>query len=81
MTTFTSSLPDDLLQQLADYADRIGVAKNKIIERALRVYLDEMKRAEFAQSYQRASQDVDILMVAEEGMAEYIRQIDSEDKE
>lgn len=81
MATFTSSLPDDLLQQLADYADRIGVAKNKIIERALRVYLDEMKRAEFAQSYQRASQDVDILMVAEEGMAEYIRQIDSEDKE
>lgn len=81
MATFTSSLPDDLLQQLADYADKIGVAKNKIIEKALRVYLDEIKRAEYAHSYRRASQDADILMVAEEGMAEYIRQIDSEDKE
>jgi len=80
MTTFTSSLPDDLLQQLADYADRIGVAKNKIIEKALRVYLDQMNRAEYAKSYRRASRDADILMVAEEGMAEYFRQIDSEDK-
>lgn len=81
MATFTSSLPDDLLQQLADYADRIGVAKNKIIEKALRVYLDEMKRAEYAKSFRRASQEEDVLMIAEEGMAEYIRQIDSEDKE
>jgi len=80
MATFTSSLPDDLLQQLADYADRIGVAKNKIIEKALRVYLDQITRAEYAQSYRRASRDADILSVAEEGVAEYFRQIDSEDQ-
>jgi|GEM_PF-96965 len=79
MTTFTSSLPDDLLQQLADYADKIGVAKNKIIEKALRVYLDQMNRAEYAKSYRKASQDADIMIVAEEGMAEYFRQINSED--
>ncbi len=80
MAIFTSSLPDDLLRQLADYADQIGVAKNKIIEKALRVYLDEMARAEYAKSYRRASQDSDIMMVAEEGMVEYFRQMDSEDK-
>ena len=80
MTTFTSSLPDDLLVQLAEYADRIGVAKNKIIEKALRVYLDQMARAEYAKSYRRAGQDADIMMVAEEGMVEYFRQIDSEDE-
>ena len=80
MATFTSSLPDDLLQQLADYADRIGVAKNKIIEKALRVYLDQITRAEYAQSYRRAGQDSDILRVAEEGVVEYFHQIESEDK-
>ena len=79
MTTFTSSLPDDLLQQLADYADRIGVAKNKIIEKALRVYLDQIARAEYANSYRRAAQDSDILMVAEEGMAEYLTKLDKEE--
>ncbi len=80
MTTFTSSLPDDLLQQLADYADKIGVAKNKIIEKALRIYLDQMNRAEYAKSYRKAGQDADIMMVAEEGMEAYIRQIESEEK-
>lgn len=79
MATFTSSLPDDLLQQLADYADRIGVAKNKIIEKALRVYLDQMARAEYAKSYRRASQDTDIMRVAEEGMAFYLKQIEEEE--
>lgn len=81
MATFTSSLPDDLLQQLAEYADRIGVAKNKIIEKALRVYLDQMVRAEYAKSYQRASLDSDIMKVAEEGMADYYRQLNQSDKE
>ncbi len=80
MTTFTSSLPDDLLQQLADYADKIGVAKNKIIEKALRIYLDQMNRAEYAKSYRKAGQDADIMMVAQEGMEAYIRQIESEEK-
>ncbi|MFA7686807.1 MAG: ribbon-helix-helix domain-containing protein [Moheibacter sp.] len=80
MATFTSSLPDDLLQQLAEYADRIGVAKNKIIEKALRVYLDQITRTEYAQSYRRASQDADVLMIAEEGVVEYFRQINSEDE-
>lgn len=79
MATFTSSLPDDLLQQLADYADRIGVAKNKIIEKALRVYLDQIARAEYANSYRRAAQDSDIMMVAEEGMAEYLTKLDQEE--
>lgn len=79
MTTFTSSLPDDLLQQLAEYADRIGVAKNKIIEKALRLYLDQMTRAEYAKSYRQANQDSDILEVAEEGMVYYQKQIEQEE--
>src|SRR5690606_11149311 len=79
MATFTSSLPDDLLRQLAEYADRIGVAKNKIIEKALRVYLDQMTRAEYAKSYRRANQDSDIMMVAEEGMTYYLKQIEEEE--
>lgn len=79
MATFTSSLPDDLLEKLADYADRIGVAKNKIIEKALTVYLDQMTRAEYAKSYRQAGQDKEIMMVAEEGMAYYLKQIQDEE--
>ncbi|MCH8545887.1 MAG: CopG family transcriptional regulator [Cryomorphaceae bacterium] len=80
MTTFTSSLPDDVLKMLADKAKSLSVPKNKIIERALRIYLDQLNRAEYVQSYKQMTGDVDLLKVAEEGMEEYIKQLDHEER-
>ena len=78
MATFTSTLPDDLLQRLADYAKKLSLPKNKLMENALNLYLDHLKRAEYIKSYQQAAQDEDILMVAEEGMDSYLKQIENE---
>lgn len=78
MATFTSTLPDDLLQRLADYAKKLSLPKNKLMENALNLYLDHLKRAEYAKSYRQASQDEDILMLAEEGMGDYLKQIENE---
>jgi len=36
MTTFTSSLPDELLKRLNEKAEKLAVPKNKIIEKALK---------------------------------------------
>ncbi|PZX59590.1 ribbon-helix-helix protein [Algoriphagus ratkowskyi] len=76
MATFTSTLPDDLLQRLADYAKKLSLPKNKLMENALNLYLDHLKRAEYVKSYRQAAQDDDILMVAEEGMGDYLKQIE-----
>jgi len=78
MATFTSTLPDDLLQRLADYAKKLSLPKNKLIENALNLYLDHLKRAEYVKSYRTAADDEDILMVAEEGMDSYLKQINDE---
>lgn len=78
MATFTSTLPDDLLQRLADYAKKLSLPKNKLIENALNLYLDHLKRAEYVKSYRAAANDQDILMVAEEGMDTYLKQIEDE---
>jgi predicted transcriptional regulator len=78
MATFTSTLPDDLLQRLADYAKKLSLPKNKLMENALNLYLDHLKRAEYVKSYKQAAQDEDILMVAEEGMGDYLKQIEDE---
>ncbi len=78
MATFTSSLPDDLLQRLGDYAKKLALPKNKLIENALILYLDHLKRAEYVKSYRQAAQDEDILTVAEEGMSDYLKQIEDE---
>jgi hypothetical protein len=78
MATFTSTLPDDLLKRLADYAQKLSLPKNKLMENALILYLEHLKRAEYVKSYRTAAEDKDILLVAEEGMGDYLKQIEDE---
>jgi predicted transcriptional regulator len=78
MTTFTSTLPDDLLQKLAEKAQQLKVPKNKLMESALRLYLDHLTRAEYIRSYKQMNEDVDLMKVAEEGMDDYLRQLDAQ---
>lgn len=78
MSTFTSSLPDDLLQLLADKAKELSVPKNTLIEKALRIYLEQLNRAAYVKSYKQMASDSDTMLVAEEGMADYLTQLDEE---
>lgn len=80
MTTFTSSLPQHLLQLLEEKAKELGLPKNKLIEKALSIYLDQLNKAAYAQSYRRISEDEDIINIAEEGMEEYLSQLKEEDE-
>jgi len=76
MTTFTSSLPDEVLEMLRKQSVKLSLPKNKIIERALRIYLDQLNRAEYVKSYKEAAKDVDIMSIAEEGMEDYLKQLE-----
>ena len=77
MATFTSALPDDLLKQLSEKASKLSVPKNKLIEKALRLYLEHLEKAEYIKSYSEAKSDKDILAMAEEGLADYLKQLES----
>ena len=79
MTTFTSTLPDNILQLLHETAKKLAVPKNKLIEKALTIYLDQLNKAEYIKSYKEMADDRDVQMIAEEGMAEYLTQLNSED--
>lgn len=76
MSTFTSTLPDDLLQALSEKAHELSLPKNKIIEKALRIYLDQLNRAAYLKSYKQMAEDTDVQNLAEEGMADYLQQIE-----
>jgi len=76
MTTFTSSLPDDLLNQLSKKAKELNIPKNKLIEKALSIYLDQLNRAAYVKSYKKMAEDTDLLDIAEEGMTDYLQEID-----
>ena len=78
MSTFTSSLPEDLLQALALKAKELSVPKNTLIERALRIYLEQLNRAAYLKSYKQMASDTDLQLLAEEGMADYFTQLEEE---
>ena len=74
MSTFTSTLPVELLAQLAESAQKLSLPKNKLIEKALRIYLNQLTRVEFISSYKQMDNDANILDMAEEGMVDYLKQ-------
>ena len=76
MATFTSTLPDDLLKLLSEKANNLSIPKNKLIETALRLYLEHLEKAEYIKSYKQAGKDKDILLIAEDGMNDYLRQLE-----
>lgn len=75
MTTFTSSLPKELLAKLDRTAKHLSVPKNRLIEKALSIYLDQITRAEYAKSFRMATEDENLLDMAEEGMEDYLKQL------
>ncbi|MGN6648224.1 MAG: CopG family transcriptional regulator [Cytophaga sp.] len=76
MTTFTSTLPDDLMLLLNEKASELSIPKNKLIEKALRIYLDQLNKASYIKSFKKMSEDKDVLSIAEEGMSDYLTQIE-----
>lgn len=75
MATFTSTLPDELLNRLSEAAGRLAMPKNRLLENALRIYLDQLKKAEYVKSYTQMGSDADIIALVEEGMSEYYIQL------
>jgi len=79
MTTVTSTLPDSLLQLLDKKAKELAMPKNKIIEKALSIYLEHLNKADYIRSFKKMAKDENVLIIAEEGMEEYLTQINDED--
>ena len=76
MTTLKTTLPYDVLNMLRRQAEKLSVPKNRIIEKALRIYIDQLNRAEYVKSYKEAAKDADIMSIAEEGMEDYLKQME-----
>lgn len=80
MATFTSTLPELLWAELNQKATELGVPKNKLLEKALRLYLDHLTKASYQRSYKKMAVDTDLLTIAEEGMEDYLKQLRKEDE-
>jgi len=77
-TVFTSSIKNSLMKKLRDYSHKYKMPKNRIIERALNNYFEELKRAEYVESFKRAKNDPEMLELAEAGLGDFLEMIDKE---
>ncbi|MDO9254185.1 MAG: ribbon-helix-helix domain-containing protein [Bacteroidales bacterium] len=75
---FTSSLPKELIELLDLYAGKFRLPKNRIIEQALVAYFEKLKKAEYAHSFRRAASDEEQVLIAEEGLEDYLKIISEE---
>jgi len=75
MATYTSTLPDKLLNELAKASKDLKMPKNKIIEKAVEIYLEQLDKAAYKKSFKRAAKDEDMIAMAEEGMADYFQML------
>ncbi len=73
MTTLTISLPDELLEKLSEKALKLDLPKDKIIEIALRIYLNQLDIVENRTLEENAG-----LKIAEEGMKDYLKQLEDD---
>lgn len=75
-TTYSSTLPFELMEQVNEYARKLNIPKNQLIERSIRHYLRKIKQAEYIQSFQRAAKDEEQMELAEAGLEEFLEQVE-----
>ena len=74
-TTYTSTLPNMVMEEVVEYAKKKNISKNKVIEIALKKLLDEEIRNELIESFKKIADDPDIMEMAEWGMDDYAEQL------
>lgn len=80
MTTYTSTLPEEIIQKLNHLASEIKVPKNIIITKALEKYLYELERQIYISSFKKIAGDKELLDMAEIGMGDYLQELKNLEK-
>lgn len=75
MVTFTSSLPNKTIDQLAELSKKLGVPKNQLINEALTGYFHEIERRQYEASFERVALDDEMIEMAELGLEDYVDQL------
>ncbi len=78
--TYTSSLPSIVMEELQEYANRNNQKKNKIIEEAITVFLNEKRKKEYADSFKKMKNDPEQKFLAEAGLGDFLKMIEDYEK-
>lgn len=72
---YTSSFPLELKEDLETYAVGHKISKKKVIEKALKKFLMEERKKEYAESFKKANKDPEMKSMADWGLKDYLKQL------
>ena len=78
--TYTSTLPNIVMEEVTEYAKRKRISKNKVIEIALKKLLEEEIKNDLRESFKKIADDPGMAEMAEWGMGDYAKQLKKFDK-
>lgn len=78
--TYTSTLPDAVMEGIVEYAKKKKISKNKVIEIAVKKLLEEDIKNELQRTFTLASNDKELLEMAEWGLGDYLEQLKEMEK-
>jgi ribosomal protein L10 len=73
--TYTSTLPNMVMEEVVEYAKKKKISKNKVIEIALKKLLDEEIRDDLKRTFILAANDKEMIEMAEWGLGDYLEQL------
>jgi hypothetical protein len=79
--TYTSTLPEDVIDLVNDYSEKASISKNQVVEKALRQFFFSLKKSDFREGFRRAAGDPDLNSLSEEGMNDYLDIVKQNEKE
>ena len=74
---FTNNLSSDLMRWMEKYSTSQKITRRAILEKALTEFRKSVRRKEYEESFKRASLDMDIKNMAEDGLMDYFEQLTS----
>lgn len=74
--TFTNNISSDLMRWIEKYSASQKTTRRAIMEKALTEFRKSIRRKEYAESFKKASLDAEIRIMAEDGLGDYLKQID-----
>lgn len=78
--TFTNNLSPELIKWMEEYSTRQKLTRRAVLEKALNNLKDSERQNEYAESFKRASLDLELKNMAEEGMSDYSKQLSNLEK-
>ncbi len=78
--TYTSTLPNIVMEDVVEYARKKKVSKNKVIEIALKKLFEEEIRKDLEITFNLAAEDKELTGMAEWGLGDYSNQLKNLEK-